>query len=168
MLLIALKILLKRDSILKGIVSNASTIRYEMARRTKNQLRRMPELSFFVDDSLERELLSARVQYTLLVKHPRSISSLAQMASSEENRESLLDEIAQQALNMFVWETILERMMTLIENKEVTIPTTLNIEAPKAIETLINPSFVKKGMFSTSILYINTIQKNARIIVTST
>ena len=43
----------KRDFILKGIVSNTSTIRYEMAKRTKNQLRRMPELSFFVDDSLD-------------------------------------------------------------------------------------------------------------------
>ncbi len=43
----------KRDSILEGIVSNTSTIRYEMARRTKNQLRRMPELIFFVDDSLD-------------------------------------------------------------------------------------------------------------------
>ena len=43
----------KRDNILEGIVSNTSTIRYEMARRTKNQLRRMPELSFFVDDSLD-------------------------------------------------------------------------------------------------------------------
>lgn len=43
----------KRDSILEGIVANASTIRYEMAQRTKNQLRRMPGLSFFVDDSLD-------------------------------------------------------------------------------------------------------------------
>ena len=43
----------KRDSILEGIVANASTIRYEMAQRTKNQLRRMPGLNFFVDDSLD-------------------------------------------------------------------------------------------------------------------
>jgi ribosome-binding factor A len=43
----------KRDFILKGIVSNTNTIRYEMAQRTKNQLRRMPELIFFVDDSLD-------------------------------------------------------------------------------------------------------------------
>lgn len=43
----------KRDSILEGVAANASTIRYEMAQRTKNQLRRMPELSFFVDDSLD-------------------------------------------------------------------------------------------------------------------
>lgn len=42
-----------RDSILKGIISNTQSIRFEMAKRTKNQLRRMPELSFFVDDSLD-------------------------------------------------------------------------------------------------------------------
>jgi ribosome-binding factor A len=43
----------KRASILDGIRANTSTIRYEMAQRTKNQLRRMPELSFFIDDSLD-------------------------------------------------------------------------------------------------------------------
>ncbi len=43
----------KRDSILEGIISNTSTIRYELAQRTRNQLRRMPELTFFVDDSLD-------------------------------------------------------------------------------------------------------------------
>jgi len=43
----------KRDSILEGIISNSSTIRYELAQRTRNQLRRMPELTFFVDDSLD-------------------------------------------------------------------------------------------------------------------
>ena len=42
-----------RESIMKGIVSNTSTIRYEMAQRTKNQLRRMPEIIFLVDDSLD-------------------------------------------------------------------------------------------------------------------
>ncbi len=44
---------LKRDIILKGVKENSSSIRYEMAKRTKNQLRRMPELSFFMDDSLD-------------------------------------------------------------------------------------------------------------------
>ncbi len=43
----------KRDYILKGIVENTTTIRYEMAKRTKNQLRRMPELNFYADDSLD-------------------------------------------------------------------------------------------------------------------
>jgi ribosome-binding factor A len=44
---------LKRDIILKGVQENASSIRYEMAKRTRDQLRRMPDLSFYVDDSLD-------------------------------------------------------------------------------------------------------------------
>lgn len=44
---------LKRDIIIKGIKENAQSIRYEVAQRTKNQLRRMPELLFYVDDSLD-------------------------------------------------------------------------------------------------------------------
>jgi ribosome-binding factor A len=43
----------KRDELVKGIQSNTSLIRHEMAKRTRNQLRRMPELSFFGDDSLD-------------------------------------------------------------------------------------------------------------------
>ncbi len=44
---------LKREIILKGVQENTATIRYEMARRTKNQLRRMPNLLFYIDDSLD-------------------------------------------------------------------------------------------------------------------
>lgn len=44
---------LKREIILKGVQENAPSIRYEMAKRVKNQLRRMPELSFYIDDSLD-------------------------------------------------------------------------------------------------------------------
>ena len=36
-----------------GISSNAPIIKHELAKRTKHQLRRMPELLFFIDDSLE-------------------------------------------------------------------------------------------------------------------
>ena len=43
----------KRTSILKGVTSNAPLIRHELAQRTRNQLRRMPELLFFGDDSLD-------------------------------------------------------------------------------------------------------------------
>ncbi len=43
----------KRDEILNGVKSNAPLIRHEMAKRTRNQLRRMPELLFFGDDSLD-------------------------------------------------------------------------------------------------------------------
>lgn len=43
----------KRDEIIKGVQSNVPLIRHEMAKRTRNQLRRMPELLFFGDDSLD-------------------------------------------------------------------------------------------------------------------
>ncbi len=42
-----------RDLILKGIISNTVSIRHELSQRTKNQLRRIPKLSFFIDDSLD-------------------------------------------------------------------------------------------------------------------
>lgn len=43
----------KRDEIIDGVKSNTPLIRHELAQRTKNQLRRMPELLFFGDDSLD-------------------------------------------------------------------------------------------------------------------
>lgn len=43
----------KRDEIVDGVKSNTPLIRHELAHRTKNQLRRMPELLFFGDDSLD-------------------------------------------------------------------------------------------------------------------
>jgi ribosome-binding factor A len=39
--------------LIEGIKANTVSIRHELAQRTKNQLRRMPELSFYIDDSLE-------------------------------------------------------------------------------------------------------------------
>lgn len=43
----------KAQALLEGIKSNTPLIRHELAQRTKNQLRRMPQLEFFIDDSLE-------------------------------------------------------------------------------------------------------------------
>lgn len=43
----------KKDEIMEGINSNTSLIRHALAIRTKNQLRRMPEISFYIDDSLD-------------------------------------------------------------------------------------------------------------------
>lgn len=43
----------KGAELLKGISSNTPLIKHELAQRTKNQLRRMPHLEFFIDDSLE-------------------------------------------------------------------------------------------------------------------
>lgn len=41
------------EELIKGIVSNKSLIRHELAQRTRHQLRRMPHLEFFIDDSLD-------------------------------------------------------------------------------------------------------------------
>lgn len=43
----------KGEELLEGIRNNAPMIKHEIAQRTKHQLRRMPELEFFIDDSLE-------------------------------------------------------------------------------------------------------------------
>lgn len=43
----------KSKKLIDGIRSNAHLIKHELAQRTRNQLRRMPDLEFFIDDSLE-------------------------------------------------------------------------------------------------------------------
>lgn len=41
------------EALLEGIKSNTPLIRHELAQRTRHQLRRMPKLLFFIDDSLD-------------------------------------------------------------------------------------------------------------------
>jgi len=43
----------KGKELIEGIKSNAPLIKHEIAQRTKHQLRRMPQLDFYIDDSLE-------------------------------------------------------------------------------------------------------------------
>lgn len=43
----------KKEEIMEGIKANTVMIRHALALRTKNQLRRMPELMFYIDDSLD-------------------------------------------------------------------------------------------------------------------
>ncbi len=43
----------KADALLDGIRSNEPLIKHELAQRTRHQLRRVPELVFYKDDSLE-------------------------------------------------------------------------------------------------------------------
>lgn len=43
----------KSGEIIKNITANDRTIRYELGTRVRNQLRIIPELRFFVDDSLD-------------------------------------------------------------------------------------------------------------------
>lgn len=41
------------QKLLEGIRSNGPLIRHEVAQRTRHQLRRMPQLEFFIDDSMD-------------------------------------------------------------------------------------------------------------------
>jgi len=43
----------KKNELIEGVKSNTTLIRHELANRTKNQLRRMPVLTFYLDDSLD-------------------------------------------------------------------------------------------------------------------
>ena len=43
----------KGQELLEGIRSNSALIRHEMSQRTRHQMRRMPELLFYLDDSLD-------------------------------------------------------------------------------------------------------------------
>ena len=43
----------KGKELIEGIKSNAPLIKHEIAQRTKHQLRRMPQLDFYIDDFLE-------------------------------------------------------------------------------------------------------------------
>jgi ribosome-binding factor A len=43
----------KSEELLQNIQRNTSQIRYELGTRVRNQLRIIPELRFFIDDSLD-------------------------------------------------------------------------------------------------------------------
>ena len=43
----------KGEEIIDNVNANAKTIRYELGTRVRNQLRIIPELRFFIDDSLD-------------------------------------------------------------------------------------------------------------------
>lgn len=43
----------KAQEIIESVTKNAKTIRYELAQKVRFQLRKTPELSFYLDDSLD-------------------------------------------------------------------------------------------------------------------
>lgn len=43
----------KSEEILKAIKANTKTIRYDLGQRVRMQLRKIPDLSFYIDDSLD-------------------------------------------------------------------------------------------------------------------
>ncbi len=52
----------KRSELLKAISENASQIRFDLGKRVRHQLRIIPELKFFIDDSLD---YAARIEELL-------------------------------------------------------------------------------------------------------
>jgi ribosome-binding factor A len=43
----------KAQELLEGIKASQNAIKHELAQRTRNQLRRVPDIHFYIDDSLE-------------------------------------------------------------------------------------------------------------------
>jgi ribosome-binding factor A len=43
----------KREGVMAAINQNVKTIRHELGKRVRNQLRIVPELAFFIDDTLD-------------------------------------------------------------------------------------------------------------------
>ena len=43
----------KQELVIEAVNENKKTIRHELGKRVKNQLRVIPDLSFFIDDSLD-------------------------------------------------------------------------------------------------------------------
>lgn len=43
----------KGEEIIKNVNANQATVRYDLGKRVRNQLRIIPELRFFIDDSLD-------------------------------------------------------------------------------------------------------------------
>lgn len=43
----------RTDELLKNIRANTSAIRYDLGKRVRHQLRKLPELVFYIDDSLD-------------------------------------------------------------------------------------------------------------------
>ena len=67
----------KAEELIKNVTANEKTIRYELGTRVRNQLRIIPELRFFIDDSLDYteridELLKKRTSRSL---YPAAMSS---------------------------------------------------------------------------------------------
>lgn len=74
----------RAEEILKNINSNVRTIRYELGKIVRFQLRKIPELSFFIDDSLDyiEHIDNILKQDTAL--HRKSPDSEEQQDNSEE------------------------------------------------------------------------------------
>ena len=80
----------KAADMLESIRDNAKTIRYELASRVRYQLRKTPELMFFLDDSLDYienidTLLHKYSAYAPLAEHSGEISFLPKVAQCHQS-----------------------------------------------------------------------------------
>ena len=70
----------KSEEILKNVTANTKTIRYDLGCRVRNQLRIIPELRFFIDDSLQtmQTKVGCSTQQAVLSQNNRCFMSLEQ------------------------------------------------------------------------------------------
>jgi ribosome-binding factor A len=66
----------KRDEIFEGIKLNAHQIKHNLAQKTRHQLRKMPEIVFFIDDTLDyiEEIDEALKGDENPIEHPEILS----------------------------------------------------------------------------------------------
>ena len=89
----------KAAEVLKGVTSNAPLIKHELSQITKHQFRRMPELFFYIDDSL---------QYSRMNNHSKKKKTplRTELALQEKNdigiRSIVMREELQQLIERFV------------------------------------------------------------------
>lgn len=69
------------DEILQNVNRNEKTIRYELGKRVRNQLRIIPELRFFIDDSLD---YLERIDE--LLNNDKGLSSIPALTEGESDR----------------------------------------------------------------------------------
>ena len=65
------------EKVIEMVVNDTGKIKYELGKKLRNQLRKLPDLKFFIDDSLDHadkinELLDASL--SLMVKHSSLIN----------------------------------------------------------------------------------------------
>lgn len=69
------------DEMLQNVNRNEKTIRYELGKRVRNQLRIIPELRFFIDDSLD---YLERIDE--LLNNDKGLSSIPALTEGESDR----------------------------------------------------------------------------------
>ena len=113
----------KGKELIEGIKSNAPLIKHEIAQRTKHQLRRMPKLEFFIDDSLE---YMDQIDQSLKgkdnpIKDPSILESI-----KKTNRVVFIDEDVPGGASAYMMQEVLDKQgaFTWLESPAVCIAAT--------------------------------------------